>query len=128
VEKDDEERQADNDQNYQAQEHIGAPRMLGLAEVRAVPVPSHDSHGSIESLRNYNFPARLLKNSLAPTPPGSIRPPPVRAAHRPAEAIRRRFLFRVLVMGKLVLGKKVTGKKKERFPVWNGRRVPLFSR
>ena len=55
MEKDDEERQADNDQNYDAQEHIGAPRMLGLADVRAVLVPTHDSHGSIESLRNYNF-------------------------------------------------------------------------
>ena len=58
VEKNDEERQADNDQNYDAQEHISTPRMLGLAEVRLFLVPTHDSHGSIESLRNYNFPAR----------------------------------------------------------------------
>jgi hypothetical protein len=50
VEKDDEERQADDDQNYEAQEHIRAPRMLRLADIGAFLGPSHDSHGSIESL------------------------------------------------------------------------------
>jgi hypothetical protein len=67
VEKDDEERQGDNDQNYETQKHISAPRMFGLADVGAFLVPSHDSHGSIESLRNYNF--------LAPVC-GKIRPKP----------------------------------------------------
>jgi hypothetical protein len=65
VEKDDEERQADNDQNDETQENIGAPRMFGLTDVvGAFLVPSHDSHGSIESLSNYNFSGQLLKKSL----------------------------------------------------------------
>lgn len=61
MEKDDEERQADNDQNYEPQEDIGATRIFRLADIGAFLVPSHDSHGSIESLRKYNFSGRLLK-------------------------------------------------------------------
>jgi hypothetical protein len=55
VEKDDDERQADNNQDYEAQKHIGAPTVLGLAEVGAFLIPSHDSHGNIESSCKYNF-------------------------------------------------------------------------
>jgi hypothetical protein len=57
VEKNHEQPQPDNDQDYQSQKQIGAPPMLGLAVVWAIFVPGHDSHGSIEPLRNHNFSA-----------------------------------------------------------------------
>jgi len=72
VEKDDEQRHADNNQDHEPKKQIRASRVLGLrpglmlgrAIVGAVLVAGHDAHGSIESLLNYNFQFLLLKKSL----------------------------------------------------------------
>jgi hypothetical protein len=75
VGKEDEERQADNDQDYKTQEHIGAPRMFGLANVGALLVPSHIRTVALNLYANTTF-GPVVEKIVAPMAKEGERPKP----------------------------------------------------